>query len=176
MEIGDRTGSGTRHRGLMPRKKIIALVALALGLGVTVPAAAASAAPNGSNHHEDHSCARSFDAAVHEDMDAFNARDVARYTRILHPRVIGVTNGVVTAGRDAVIADAKKMFAVKTWRFPYTIRQSELFGCDSGVTIVDANWLDETQGLDLKITIDMTLVRDHGRWQVVTDASTQVSP
>lgn len=160
----------------MPRKKIIALVALALGIGVTVPTAVASASSGHHEDHEDHSCARSFDAAVHEDMDAFNARDVARYTRILHPRVIGVTNGTVTVGRDAVLADAKRMFAVKTWRFPYTIRHSELFGCDSGVTIVDANWLDETQGLDLKITIDMTLVRDHGRWQVVTDASTQTSP
>jgi hypothetical protein len=157
----------------MPRKKIIALLALALGVGVAVPTTVASAS---AGQREDHNCARSFDAAVHEDMDAFNARDVDRYTRILHPRVIGVTNGKVTAGRDAVLADAKRMFAVKTWRFPYTIRTSELYGCDSGVTVVDANWLDATQGLDLKITIDMTLVREHGRWQVVTDASTQVSP
>jgi hypothetical protein len=146
------------------------LAALALVIGTAVPAAAASSGHHGNN------CAHEFDAAVHEDMNAFNARDVARYTWILHPDVIGVTNGTVDVGRAAVLEGAKRNFAVKTWRFPYTIRTEQVFNCDSGVTIVDASWLDETQGLDLKIVIDMILVREHGRWQVVTDSSTQVSP
>jgi hypothetical protein len=156
------------------RKKHLGVVAGAvLAAGLAVPTVAS--ASNGDHHGDsDRACARAFDKAVHEDMDSFNARDMNRYRRILHERVIDNNAGRITIGRDAVLAGgAAVLFPDTTWSFPYTIRNETVYGCESGIAVLDAHWQVPTKNVDVHLVITMTLVRDHGRWQVAIDNTVQ---
>jgi hypothetical protein len=152
-------------------KKYLAVAAgAAVLVGIAVPTAALASGADG--RPGDRGCAQAFDEAVHEDMDSFNARDMDRYSRILTEQLIDNNNGTVTTGRDAVLANAAKLFAVNTWTFPYTVRQESVYGCRAGIVIIDANWLVPSKNIDLRMVISMTLVHEHGRWLVANDNTT----
>ncbi len=148
----------------MRRKVVAALGGLALAVGIMVPAASA-AASDGSRHK----CAEQFDAAVREDNDAYNARDEARYKAVLNPRMIYAYDGTVIYGRDAIMEGARASFAVPDWVWSYTIQSETLFGCESGIAILDAHSIKPGQNYDHHFAITMTMVREHGRWTVAMD-------
>ena len=148
----------------MRRRYVAALAALALT--GTVVAAAPAAASNDTNEH----CAAGFHAAVVEDNEAFNARDAARYEAILNPRMIFWYDGVTTYGRDAIIETAKQNFAVPGWIWTYDILSETVYGCESGIAVLDTHTIYPAhERPDHHFAVTMTLVREHGKWSVAID-------
>jgi hypothetical protein len=159
------------------RKYLAALAgaALAIGAGIAVPSVA-SAAPASTGATAVHStswllefCKRGFDAAVHEDNDAYNAKDAERYEAILNPRMIFWQDGVTTYGRDPIMATARQSFAVPGWSWTYEILSETVYGCDSGIAILDTHLLRPDIGVDRHFAVSMGLVREHGKWTVAID-------
>jgi hypothetical protein len=145
-------------------KSLAVLASLALAAGIGVPSAAVASA-GGNNRN----CAAGFDAAVHEDNDAYNARDAARYEAILNPRMLFWYDGVTTYGRDAIMATARANFAVPGWIWTYMIQSETVYGCHSGIAVVDAHVVYPARNIDRHFAVTMTLVREEGRWTVAID-------
>src|SRR5215216_4134251 len=103
----------------MRRKPLIALAGLALAVGIGVPSVALATDGTDADGRQQHRCAEEFDAAVHEDNNAYNARDAQRYEAILNPRMIFWYDGNATYGRDAIMANARSDFAVPGWVWTY---------------------------------------------------------
>jgi SnoaL-like domain len=151
----------------MSKKRLAALAGVVLAAGLAVPgtAAAAPSADNRARH-----CQAGFDAAVHEDNNAYNARDVARYTAILNPRMIFWYDGVTTYGRDAIIETAKQSFAVPGWIWTYDILSETVYGCESGIAVLDTHVIYPAhERPDRHFAVTMTLVRERGKWSVAID-------
>jgi SnoaL-like domain len=148
----------------MRKKVVAALAGLALAAGIAVPAASATAS-DGSRH----GCAAQMDAAVHEDNDAYNARDEARYQAVLNPKMIYAYDGTVIYGRDAIMEGARTAFATPGWVWTYTILSETLYGCHSGIAVLDAHTIKPGQNYDHHFAITMTMVREDGRWTVAMD-------
>jgi hypothetical protein len=110
---------------------VLAGLALAAGTGVVAPAVASA----GTDHRQLRQCQREFDAAVHEDNDAYNAKDAARYEAILNPRMIFWNDGTATYGRDPIMATARASFAVPGWSWTYSIESETVYGCPSGIAV-----------------------------------------
>jgi Domain of unknown function (DUF4440) len=148
----------------MRRKYVAALAAVMLATSVAVPAVA-SASTDGQQQH----CEQEFDAAVREDNDAYAARDAERYEAILNPRMIFWFDGVVTYGRDAIMATARANFAIPGWEWRYTILSETVYGCHSGIAVLDAHTVYPAQNIDRHFAVTMTLVREGGKWTVAID-------
>jgi hypothetical protein len=151
----------------VPTKLTVAAAALiAVGATAVCAGSSASAAPDGDAPRP---CAASFDAAVHEDNDAYNARDEARYEAILNPRMLFWFDGSVTTGREAIMANARRNFARPGWTWTYTILSETVYGCESGIAVLDTHNINPGAGTDFHYAVTMTLVREHGRWSVAID-------
>ena len=149
----------------MMKGKLAILAGVALAIGIAIPSvASASSEPSGQAQ-----CAADFDAAVHEDNNAYNARDVERYTAILNPRMIFWFDGATTYGRDAIIANAESAFAVPGWVWTYSIQSETVYGCHSGIAILEAHTIYQATGVDHHYAVTMQLVRDNGDWTVAID-------
>jgi hypothetical protein len=151
----------------MSKKYLAVLAGLALASVIAVPASAAAAAASGGS--EQRHCAAEFDAAVHEDNDAYAARDAARYEAILNPRMIFWYDGSVTYGRDAIMATARANFAVPGWIWTYSIASETVYDCHSGIAVLEAHTIKPGQNYDHHFAVTMTLVREHGKWSVAID-------
>jgi hypothetical protein len=157
------------------RKTIIAALAgLALAGGVAVPAYAGS--DGDSERKQNQRCAREFHAAVVEDNEAYNARDAERYEAILNPRMIFWYDGAATYGRDAIMANARRDFTVPGWVWSVQIQTETVYGCDSGIAILEAHSVNAGAGTDIEFAVSMGLVREHGRWSVAIDNVHRVTP
>jgi hypothetical protein len=153
----------------MRKKRLAALASIVLAAGLVLPGTASASAPTSPDNGNRH-CQAGFDAAVHEDNNAYNARDVARYTAILNPRMIFWYDGVTTYGRDAIIETAKQNFAVPGWIWTYDILSETVYGCDSGIAVLDTHTLYPAhERPDHHFAVTMTLVREHGKWSVAID-------
>jgi hypothetical protein len=106
---------------------------------------------------------------VHEDNNAYNARDIERYKAILNPRMLFWYDGGVTTGRDAILANAARNFAVPGWTWTYTIQSETVYGCTSGIAVLDTHNINPGLGTDHHYAVTMTLVREHGTWSVAID-------
>jgi hypothetical protein len=151
------------------RKRYVAAaagLALAAGTGVVAPQIASA----GSDRGQLHRCQRAFDAAVHEDNDAYNAKDAARYEAILNPRIVFWQDGTPTYGRDAVMANARVAFARPGWSWTYTIKSETVFGCSSGIAVAEAHYIRPADNIDAHFGFTQTLVREHGKWTVANDS------
>ncbi|KAA2266478.1 nuclear transport factor 2 family protein [Solihabitans fulvus] len=160
------------------RKQHYALAGLVLAAGMIVPGVASASAPDtasaetasvDANGKHQTRCEREFDAAVHEDNDAYNARDVDRYTAILNPRMIFFFDGKTNYGRDAIMDQARKDFAVPGWTWTYSIKSEIVYGCTSGIAVMEAHSIFPARGTDHLFTFTMSLVREHGKWTVAAD-------
>ncbi|SEC89860.1 SnoaL-like domain-containing protein [Amycolatopsis tolypomycina] len=145
-----------------------ALVAAVLG---TPAAAATDAAGDGQRQ-----CRQAFDHAVWEDMDSYNKRDAARYRAIIHRDMVTVgRRGQVIIGYDANVDPVLEQFKVPyEFSMPWTVTHTVVEDCKMGYAILDAHYLEPSHGIDRHFTISLTLVREHGRWQVVKDTVTDV--
>jgi hypothetical protein len=153
----------------MRKKRLAVLASVVLAAGLAVPGTASASAPTSPDNGNRH-CQAGFDAAVHEDNNAYNARDVARYTAILNPRMIFWFDGVATYGRDPIIATAKQSFAVPGWIWTYDILSETVYGCDSGIAVLDTHVVYPAhERPDKHYAVTMTLVREHGKWSVAID-------
>lgn len=132
---------------------------------VTPSVAAASTDKGSAGKH----CARDFHAAVVEDNEAYNAHDAERYEAILNPRMIFWQDGATTYGRDAIMATARRSFAVPGWTWTYEIESETLHGCDSGLAVASAHFVFPERNIDQKFVFTMYLVREHGKWTVAAD-------
>lgn len=156
------------------RKPILAALA---GLAVAAAALTVPTAASASNTDRQHRrCAQEFHAAVVEDNEAYNSRDAARYERILNPRMIFWYDGVATYGRDAIMADARAAFAIPGWVWLYEIKTETVYGCDSGIAVLEAHSHYPETGRDIHFEVTMGLVKEHGRWTVAIDNVHRVSP
>ncbi|MEU0529953.1 hypothetical protein [Amycolatopsis tolypomycina] len=144
------------------------LVAAVLG---TPAAAATDAAGDGQRQ-----CRQAFDHAVWEDMDSYNKRDAARYRAIIHRDMVTVgRRGQVIIGYDANVDPVLEQFKVPyEFSMPWTVTHTVVEDCKMGYAILDAHYLEPSHGVDRHFTISLTLVREHGRWQVVKDTVTDV--
>lgn len=149
----------------MRKSLIAALAGLTLAAGLAVPAQAG----DGGESRQNRRCAAEFRAAVVEDNEAYNARDAARYERILNPRMIFWYDGVTTYGRDAIMATARANFAVPNWIWTYEILSETVYGCESGIAVVEAHNINTATGVDREFAVTMGLVRERGRWTVAID-------
>lgn len=157
------------------RKRYVAAaagLALAAGTGVVVPQIAAASSDRGQLHR----CGASFDAAVHEDNDAYNAKDAARYEAILNPRMVFWQDGTATYGRDAIMANARTAFARPGWSWTYTIESETVFGCSSGIAVASAHYIRPADNVDRAFQFTQTLVHEHGKWTVADDSVHLVPP
>src|SRR5215813_1081716 len=118
----------------MRRKYLAGLAGLVLAAGIGIPSAAVASA-GGNNEN----CEAGLDAAVHEDNDAYAAKDAARYEAILNPRMLFWFDGVTTYGRDAIMATARANFAIPGWTWTYRIESETVYGCHSGIAVLDAH-------------------------------------
>jgi hypothetical protein len=148
------------------RKKLIA--ALALVAGAALYASPATAATD-STERQHRRCAAEFDAAVREDNNAYAAKDAARYEAILNPRMIFWYQGQATYGRDPIMETARANFAVPGWIWTWTILSETVYGCESGIAVLDAHVLYPETGVDRHYSATMGLVREHGKWTVAID-------
>ncbi|WP_206786015.1 hypothetical protein [Amycolatopsis sp. MtRt-6] len=148
----------------------VALVAAVLG----TPAAAATDRAGGGQQE----CRRAFDHAVWEDMDSYNKRDAARYRAIIHRDMVTVgRRGNLYIGYDANVNPVLEQFKVPyEYSMPWTVTHTVVEGCKMGFAILDAHYLEPSHGIDRHYTISLTLVREHGRWQVIKDTVTDVVP
>ncbi|KDN22398.1 nuclear transport factor 2 family protein [Amycolatopsis rifamycinica] len=144
-----------------------ALVAAALGTP-------ADAAVSGGQPE----CRRAFDHAVWEDMDSYNKRDADRYRAIIHRDMVTVgRKGNLYIGYDANVDPVLEQFKVPyEFSMPWTVTHTVVEDCKMGFAILDAHYLEPSHGIDRHYTISLTLVREHGRWQVVKDTVTEVVP
>jgi hypothetical protein len=142
---------------------VVGAAAVAVGVAATVVPSAASA----SSEHDN--CAAGMHAAVVEDNAAYNARDPERYEAVLNPKMIFFYDGNVTYGRDAIMANAKRDFAVPGWVWQTTILSETMYGCTSGVAVLDAHSVNASKGTDVHFSVAMTMVREHGKWTVGMD-------
>src|ERR1041384_3400745 len=120
----------------MRKKLAVGVAAAAMGItAIAVPAVASA----GGHGHENR-CAAAMHAAVAEGNGAYNSRGAERYAKVLNPEMLFFYDGNVTYGRDAIIANAKKDFAVPGWVWQTTILTETVFGdCSGGVAVVDAH-------------------------------------
>ena len=154
--------------------KRMAVAAAAVLAAVAVPLTAAAA-----DDKPDHrTCEEEFHHAVWEDMDSFNKRDEARYRAIIHRDMVTVgRRGNLFIGYDANIQPVLESFKLPyEWSLPWTVTHTVVHGCTSGFAILDARHIVPSQNLDRRLTISLTLVREHGRWQVIKDTVTDVVP
>jgi hypothetical protein len=156
----------------MRKTFLVALAGLAIGAGIAVPTAASA----NSEERQNRRCAQEFHAAVVEDNEAYNSRDEARYERILNPRMIFWADGVATYGRDPIMANARAAFAVPGWVWLYEIKSETVYGCDSGIAVLEAHVNYPETGKDIHYEVTMGLVKEHGRWSVAIDNVHRVSP
>lgn len=184
---GEQTGSGAPkaewqydtaylQRSDMRKNHITALAGLALAIGIGVPTAASAVAapapavaPASADSNSAAHCEKGLDAAVREDNDAYAARDARRYEKILNPKMIFAYDGVYTYGRDAIMADARKGFAVPGWVWTYQIKSETMYGCHTGIAVLDTRSKNDSAGTDKHFAVTMTMVREHGKWTVAMD-------
>ncbi|MGW4056637.1 hypothetical protein ACWEGE_00085 [Amycolatopsis sp. NPDC004747] len=155
------------------RKWGYAALSTALVAGVlATPAAAAGDPAGGGQQH----CRQAFDHAVWEDMDSYNKRDAARYRAIIHRDMVTVgRRGNLYIGYDANVNPVLEQFKVPyEYSMPWTVTHTVVEDCKMGFAILDAHYLEPSHGIDRHYTISLTLVREHGRWQVVKDTVTEV--
>lgn len=151
------------------------LVVAAAGIGV--PAAAAAGEQKAESERQ--ACQRSFDRAVWEDMDSYNKRDEARYRAIIHQNMVTVgRKGNLYIGYDANVDPVvKEQFKLPyEWSMPWTVTHTVVENCSMGFAILDAYYKVPSQNVNRHYTISLTLVRDHGRWQVIKDTVTDFVP
>jgi hypothetical protein len=106
--------------------------------------------------------------AVEEDNAAFEARDADRYRAILNPDLVVDRDGSVTYGRDAAMASAIAFFQVPGWHWQTAILSATVYGCSTGVAIVDAHQFGPG-AFDYHAHVAMTMTRATGRWTVAMD-------
>ncbi len=160
------------------RKRYYAALAglVVAAAGIAVPAAAAS---DQSAEGERQSCRRTFDRAVWEDMDSYNKRDEARYRAIIHENMVTVgRKGNLYIGYDANVDPVvNEQFKLPyEWSMPWTVTHTVVENCAMGFAILDAYYKAPSQNINRHYTISLTLVRDHGKWQVIKDTVTDVVP
>ncbi|RSN52366.1 hypothetical protein DMH01_41745 [Amycolatopsis sp. WAC 04182] len=151
------------------------LVVAAAGIGV--PAAAAAGEQQAEAERQ--ACQRAFDRAVWEDMDSFNKRDEARYRAIIHQNMVTVgRRGQLFIGYDANVDPVvNEQFKVPyEYSMPWTVTHTVVEDCKMGFAILDAYYKVPSQNVDRHYTISLTLVREHGKWQVIKDTVTDVVP
>jgi ketosteroid isomerase-like protein len=152
------------------RNRYLLAAGLVLAAQAVLPASASgdTADPESADQLRRRQCVAEFDAAVKEDNDAFEARDPERYEAILHPDIIFKNpDGSVIQGRDEVMEGARDAFAVPGWHWSATVLSRTVYGCHSGIAIVDAH--TTYPDLDKHWSVTMTLVREKGKWLVAMD-------
>jgi hypothetical protein len=113
-------------------------------------------------------CLRTMRAAVEEDNAAFEARDANRYRAILNPDLVVDRDGSVTYGRDPAMESAIAFFQVPDWHWQTKILSATVYGCSTGVAIVDAHQFGPG-AFDYHAHVAMTMTRATGRWTVAMD-------
>ncbi|WP_410661037.1 hypothetical protein [Amycolatopsis sp. lyj-112] len=151
------------------------LVVAAAGIGV--PAAATAGEQQAENERK--SCQRAFDRAVWEDMDSYNKRDEARYRAIIHQNMVTVgRKGNLYIGYAANVEPVvNEQFKLPyEWSMPWTVTHTVVENCSMGFAILDAYYKVPSQNVNRHYTISLTLVREHGKWQVIKDTVTDFVP
>lgn len=142
------------------------LAALALATSVSLTGAGVATASAATTQGGE-KCAAAMHEAVLEDNAAFEARDAERYEAVLHPDVVVVRDNNVTYGRDAVMAGAIAFFAVPGWHWYTDVVSETMYGCKTGVAVLDVHQVDATNDYHARVT--MTMVKYHGDWVVALD-------
>ncbi|KZB79851.1 hypothetical protein [Amycolatopsis regifaucium] len=151
------------------------LVVAAAGIGV--PAAATAGEQQAESERQ--ACQRSFDRAVWEDMDSYNKRDEARYRAIIHQNMVtvGRKGQLIIGYQDNVEPVVDIQFKLPyEWSMPWTVTHTVVEDCKMGFALLDAYYKAPSQNIDRHYTISLTLVREHGKWQVIKDTVTDVLP
>ncbi|WP_410653849.1 hypothetical protein [Amycolatopsis sp. cmx-4-54] len=161
------------------RKRYYAVLAglVVAAAGIGVPAAAAASDQRAETERQ--ACQRAFDRAVWEDMDSFNKRDEARYRAIIHQDMVTVgRRGQLFIGYDANVDPVvNEQFKVPyEYSMPWTVTHTVVEDCKMGFAILDAYYKVPSQNINRHYTISLTLVREHGKWQVIKDTVTDVVP
>lgn len=138
---------------------LIAATALIAPGSVTAAAALPESGPA--------ACLAGVHAAVLQDNDSFEARDAERYAAVLHPDLVVDRGGRITYGKEAHLEGALAFFKVPGWHWRYTIIHEEVFGCSTGIALLDVHQIDATK--DYHAHVAMTLTRYHGKWVVAMD-------
>lgn len=144
-----------------------ALPATAAGSAATSADSTPAAATSTDAQALHRSCLRQMRRAVEEDNAAFDARDARRYRAVLNPDLVVDRDGAVTYGRKVAMEKAIAFFKVPGWRWNTTILSATVYGCSTGVAIVDAHQVDAQ--FDYHAHVAMTMTKATGKWTVAMD-------
>ena len=121
------------------------------------------------------SCDQKFDQAQRQDMESFRDYDAEAFREVHHPDAVSVfAVGEVAIGRDAIMEALAPYFEARVARWSWTEITRSVEGCRTGVIVYRT--LIERPGLSRHAINTVTYTFDRGRWLVISDQGTEVSP
>ena len=145
----------------------LALVASTVAIAAGTPAAASTPATG---------CGRQFDAAVQTYLRTTDERDADGFNALLHRDVTGVLpGGTVFNGRAELAAFIDRFFARTDWTQTFHLER-EHATCETGYVLFESVYAEPAAGFSQTLMIGVTWTREHGRWLVLADQNTEVTP
>jgi uncharacterized protein (TIGR02246 family) len=155
---------------MSPRLNAAAACLVLAAIAAVGPAAApASAAASG--------CGRQLDAAVHRYVATTDRRDAAGFNALLHRDVTGtLPGGTVFAGKADMADFITRFFGRTDWTQTFELRRTTRTGCATAYVLFDSVYAEPAAGYSQQLAIGVTWTREHGRWLVLADQNTEVTP
>jgi|1185.fasta_scaffold58530_2 uncharacterized protein (TIGR02246 family) len=147
----------------------LVLAAIAAVGPAAAPASAAAPAASG--------CGRQLDAAVHRYLATTDRRDAAGFNALLHRDVTGtLPGGTVFAGKADMAGFITRFFDRTDWTQTLEPRRTTRTGCATAYVLFDSVYAEPAAGFSQRLAIGVTWTREHGRWLVLADQNTEVTP
>jgi uncharacterized protein (TIGR02246 family) len=147
----------------------LVLAAIAAIGPAAAPATAATSASAG--------CGRQLDAAVHRYLATTDRRDAAGFNALLHRDVTGtLPGGTVFAGKAELADFITSFFGRTDWTQTFELRRTTRTGCATAYVLFDSVYAEPAAGFSQQLAIGVTWTREHGRWLVLADQNTEVTP
>ncbi|MFL6127260.1 nuclear transport factor 2 family protein [Actinophytocola sp.] len=152
------------------------ILAAGLALVAVVTGAPAAAAHPATAPRPAAGCGRQFDAAVQTYLRTTDERDARGFTALLHRDVTGVLpGGTVFSGHDELAAFIDRFFARTDWTQTFDLTRRNAT-CERGYVLFESVYAEPAAGYSQTLMIGVTWVREHGRWLVLADQNTEVTP
>jgi len=149
---------------------------LAAGLALVAIAAGTPAAASPAATHPAAGCGRQFDAAVQTYLRTTDDRDADGFNALLHRDITGVLpGGTVFNGRDEMAAFIDRFFARTDWTQTFDLKRGNST-CERGYVLFESVYAEPAAGFSQTLMIGVTWTREHGRWLVLADQNTEVTP
>jgi hypothetical protein len=154
-------------------KKIgVALVGLALALGLLTVPAAASPDTEGVAAGSGRGCERAFNETVRRFDDAFLGKRLEEFVSYYHKDSTQIAaGGRLLTRKDDIVASFRGLFATD-FVATFTIVKQVVDDCRTAVVVSDFLLEFPSTGARFEFLNSLTWIREHGKWQVLMDQNT----